>query len=158
MPRADRVDTSVLLADGLRLMRENGKPLERVAGRARIYRMSDGDTVLVRTNNDRRLLATADRPELDAFLDIQRSDWLLLVVPEVKRTVGNVAAYLVPAEEAADAVRSSHEAWLSSHPDTKGENKTWVLWLDPFPSNSAGSGVYAEKWAKYRLNGSTLAE
>ena len=94
---------------GLELMHENGKPLEREAGRAEVYSMPNGDRVRVRTSNDRSLVARAQRPAMDAPLDIEGTDWLLIVMPEVKRTEGRVAAYLVPSGEAAETVRRCHE-------------------------------------------------
>ena len=77
-------------------------------------------------------------------------------MPEVERAEGKVIAYLVPTEAAEKAVRSSHQVWLSSNPNTKGNNTIWNLWFDHFYSGMAGKEEkhgYAEKWAKYRLPG-----
>ena len=157
MPKMDRVDTASLRSAGLKLMRENGKLLERKAGRAEVYTMPNGDCVRVRTSNDRNLVARAKRPAMDAPLDIEGTDWLLIVMPEIKRTAGRITAYLVPAEEAAETVRRCHEVWLRSIPDTKGENTTPTIWFDSSPSSATESGGYAEKWARYRLEGSAFA-
>ena len=120
MPKIDRVDTASLRSAGLKLMRENGKLLERKAGRAEIYTMPNGDCVRVRTSNDRNLVAKAKRPAMDAPLDIEGTDWLLIVMLEVKRTAGRIAAYLVQAEEAAETVRRCHEDWPRYHSGYEG--------------------------------------
>ena len=70
-----------------------------------LYKMSDGQTVRVRTCNDHVLIAVADSPNPGARLNIEGTDWLLIVMPEVERTAGNIVAYLVPVQEAVAEVR-----------------------------------------------------
>ena len=158
MAKLDRIDNEVLRDAGLALMRENGQPLTRLPspGRSMLYSMPNGESVRVRTCNDHILVVVADEPTPDAHLNIQGTDWLLIVMPEVERAEGKVVAYLVPAKEVEEAVRRSHRAWLSSKPETKGRNTTWNLWFDHSYSGMAGREVmhgYAEKWAKHRLSG-----
>lgn len=153
----DRLDNNVLLEAGLELMRTNGKPLTRQPGHGRSMRfvMANGQTVRVRTCNDHVLIALADDPNPDkAKLNIEGTDWLLIVMPEVERTPGKVLAYLVPSQVAVDAVRFCHREWLKSEPTTAGKNRTFNLWFDP----GGKSGGYAEKWQKYLLHGSTEAK
>ena len=157
MAKPDRIDNEVLREAGLALMRETGKPLTKrpSPGRSMRYELPNGQSVRVRTSNDHILIVVADKPTADAHLNIEGTDWLLIVMPEVARKAGNVIAYLVPTGEAVEAVRKSHQAWLSSDPNTKGKNTTWNLWFTP-PSGMASRDEkhgYADKWEKYRLEG-----
>ena len=158
MVKSDRIDNDVLREAGLALMRENGKPLSKrpSPGRSMRYTMPSGESVRVRTSNDHILIVVADKPTVDARLNIEGTDWLLIVMPEAERKAGNVVAYLVPTNEAVEAVHKSHLAWLSSNPNTKGENTTWNLWFGQSYSGMANRDEkhgYAMKWAKYRLEG-----
>ena len=161
--KPDRVDNEVLRDAGLELMRANGNPLRKrpSPGRAMLYEMPNGQSVRVRTCNDHVLVVVADKPTIDARLNIQGTDWLLIVMPEIERAEGKVVAYLVPTEEAEQAVRKSHEEWLSSNPNTMGHNTTWNLRFGRTPSGMTsrkGKQRYAEKWAKYRLKGDVSTE
>ena len=163
MAKPDRIDNEVLRDAGLALMRTNGTPLTKLpsSGRSMLYAMPNGESVRIRTSNDHILVVVADRPTDDAHLNIQGTDWLLIVMPEVERAAGKVIAYLVPTEEAVEAVRKSHRAWLDSNPDTSGKNTTWNLWFDHSYSGMAsrqGKHEYAERWAKYRLAGDISTE
>ena len=154
----DRVDNEVLREAGLALMQENGKPLTKLPsrGRSMLYTMQNGESVRLRTCNDHILIVVADSPERDARLNIEGTDWLLLVMPEIERTAGRIIGYLVPTEVAVEAVRTSHQAWLSNSPNTKGENTTWNIWFDGEGSGGTkkrASHGYSDKWAMYRLEG-----
>lgn len=153
MARGERINNEVLLRAGLELMRRNGKPLIKLPskGRAMLFKLPDGQSVRARTCNDHILIAVADSPVEDAKLNIEGTDWLLIVMPEVERTHGNVLAYLVPTIEAVEEVRGTHRDWLATNPTTKGDNTTWNLWFDHERSGKANN--YAEKWAQYRLEG-----
>ncbi len=148
-----RVSNRVLLAAALKLMRNNGYSLtdKYTAGRSNIYEMSDGQTVRVRTSNDPILVVLAEAPEPDAKLNIQGTDWLLFVMLEKKRTEGNIIGYLVPTQKAVNDVREAQQNWLSTRPNTKGNNRTWNIWFDE--SGRKTSNRYAEKWVDYRLEG-----
>lgn len=153
MARETRIDNNLLLKAGLELMRINGKPLTRrpSRGRAMIFSLENGQTVRARTCNDHVLITVADRPTGNAKLNIEGTDWLLIVMPEKERAHGNVIAYLVPTDVAVTAVRSTHQKWLATNPATKGDNKAWNLWFDETEAGKASD--FARKWAKYRLNG-----
>ncbi len=153
MARAERINNEVLLQAGLELMCRNGKPLTKLPskGRAMLFKLPDGQSVRARTCNDHILIAVADRPVEDAKLNIEGTDWLLIVMPEVERTHGNVLGYLMPTKEAVEEVRRTHREWLATNPATKGGNTTWNLWFDHDGSGKAND--YAEKWARYRLEG-----
>jgi hypothetical protein len=153
MARADRIHNDVLLEAGLELMRLNGKPLAKLPskGRSRLYKLPSGETVRARTCNDHIFIAVADKPSADARLNIEGTDWLFVVMPEIERTEGKIIAYLIPAEEAVAEVRQAHQSWLASNPNTKGANTAWSIWFDH--GGYVGSNNYAEKWAKYRLEG-----
>lgn len=149
-----KVPNDQLLEAGLRLMEQSGQRLQRMEakGRAMLYRTADGKTVRVRTCNDHVLVAVADSPESEAKLNIEGTDSILIVMPEIPRSPGPVMAYFVPTAVAVEAIRSTHRDWLASNPSTKGENRTWNIWFDDkAPSKASG---YAQKWAEYQLNGS----
>lgn len=148
-----RVSNDLLLDAGLKLMAENGKPLAKLPsrGRAMLYQLENGDTVRARTCNDHILIAVADSPSPGAKLNIEGTDWLLIVMPEIPRTPGAIIGYLIPTDIAVQEVRATHKRWLESGPKTRGDNTTWNLWFgDAGPEKAAG---YAKKWAQYRLKG-----
>ena len=153
MGKGNRIDNDILLHAGLELMRQNGKPLTKLPskGRSMLFKLSDGATVRVRTCNDHILIAVADSPSKDAKLNIEGTDWLLIVMPEEERTNGNVIAYLVPTTKAVAEARRTHKEWLASRPNTKGTNTTWNLWFDDDSTDIANN--YAKKWAQFQLNG-----
>lgn len=148
----DRLDNKYLLGAGLELMRKNGKPLTKQPGfgTSMRYAMPNGKTVRVRTCNDHVLIVIGDSPDPDeAKLNIEGTDWLLIVMPEIERTAGKVLAYLVPTSVAAKAVRDCHRDWLKSNPKTKGNNTTFNIWFDE-GGKSAG---FAARWHEYLLPG-----
>lgn len=153
----DKVSNRELLDAGLSLMRGAGKPLDKMptASRAMKYRLANGETVRVRTCNDHVLVVVAESTRKDAALNIEGTDHLLIVMPEVPREPGPVIAYLVPTATAVRSVRKAHSEWLDSNPATKGNNLTWNVWF----GEAAKSGGFANKWSQYRLPGraSTLA-
>ena len=162
--RYSRVDNDVLVKAGLALVSKNGNPLTKQPsrGRSMIYRMKSGDSVRIRTCNDHVLVVIADDPQdIDSKLNIQGTDWLLIVMPEIQRTAGRVISYLVPTNVAVEAVRKSHQAWIDSEPDTHGENTTWNLWFDISSSYSGTEArilkhEFERRWEEYRLKGSVL--
>jgi hypothetical protein len=152
MTKSPRVSNDALLAAGLDLMRQNGQPLTKVEsfGRAMMYQLPDGKSVRVRTCNDHILIVLASKASKNAKLNIEGTDFLLIVMPEIERTPGKVIAYLVPTKVAVEASRSSHQTWLDKGPNTKGDNKTWNLW---FRTDGPKDRTYSTKWAEYRLKG-----
>jgi hypothetical protein len=152
-----KVPNQDLAAAGLALMSQNGKQLERVEakGRAMIYRTQHGKSVRVRTCNDHVLVVLADSADESAKLNVEGTDQILIVMPEVPRMRGNVLAYLVPTEVVVEAARTSHAEWLRSEPATKGQNRTWNLWFDN--DGLAKSNGFGKKWAEYRLSGNSAS-
>jgi hypothetical protein len=153
MPNMKGVPNESLLAAALELMKQNGKPLTKTngTGRSMLYSMPNGETVRVRTCNDHILIVLANRAEGDARLNIQGTDWLLVVMPEIPRMPGNVLAYLVPTAVAVKAARDCHQAWLATSPNTKGDNRTWNLWFSENGPKKANA--FHEHWKKYLLTG-----
>ena len=129
----------------------------RGTGRARIFKLQNGETVRVRTCNDHILVTVASSPDIEnASLNIEGTDQLLIVMPVIERTDGDILAYLVPTEVAIKAVKESHWSWLQSKPNTKGDNTTWNLWFDTDYDGMEARALkhsYATKWSKYRLEG-----
>lgn len=145
-----------LLAAGLELMRRNGKPMSKLEGygRSMRYALASGETVRVRTCNDQVLivLKVGDKAGEDEKLNIDDTDWLLVVMPERPRTPGKVIAYLVPTTEAHNAALSAHKKWLAGRPNTKGGNITRNLWFEEDASGTEWCDFHS-KWGKYRLDG-----
>jgi hypothetical protein len=73
---------------------------------------------------------------------------LLLVMPTERRGTSAVEAYWVPSTDAARDVKTAHQRWLDSNPNTKSANKTYSIWFD---EAMAESGMFREKWSQYRL-------
>jgi hypothetical protein len=153
---SDRVESEALVEAGLAAMERAGKPLMRLPskGRAMIYGMPNGQTVRVRTCNDHVLIVVGDTAGPDAKLNVEGTDWLLFVMPEIERTSGNAVSYFLPAKEVEAEARRTHEEWLAGNPNTKGDNKTWNLWFKKDAPTKANG--YATKWAKYRLDVSIM--
>lgn len=148
---SNKVSNQALLAAGLKAMHAAGKPIQKLQtnSRAMKYQLSNGETVRVRTCNDHVLVVLADSAEKIATLNIEGTDHLLIVMPEVPRMDGLIVAYFVPTAVAVTAVRQSHADWLASNPATKGNNRTWNIWFNDGPAMSGG---FAKKWAQYRLD------
>jgi len=145
------VDDSILAA--LEMMQKVGKAPSKRKGR--LYEMPNKETVKVLTSNDRKLHANADSPDEDTKLNIDGADWILVVMPRVARTPGEIDGYLIPAREASDAARRAHQEWKSKSSSTQG-NTTWILHFDNSPESwPEGWRGYAEKWKMYLL-GSTV--
>jgi hypothetical protein len=155
--RSLKVPNEQLLEAGLRLMAQNGTPLRRVEakGRAMLYRTSEGETVRVRTCNDHVLVVVAESLEPGAKLNIEGTDKVLVVMPEIPRSPGPIVAYFLPTAVVVEAVQSTHKEWLASNPSTKGENRTWNIWFDDDGPTKANG--FAKKWSKYRVQGSATA-
>lgn len=151
MGRGERIGSEVLAEAGLEAMRRHGKPLARLQskGRSMIYALPNGETVRMRTCNDHALIVVADKPDLDAKLNVEGTDWLLLVMPEVERKMGKVDVYLLPSAEVVKEARRTHKEWLTGNPNTKGDNKAWALWFDKDAPEKAND--YGSKWAKYKI-------
>ncbi len=135
------------------MMRQEGKALAKLqsSGRSMLYALPNGETVRVRTCNDHILIVLADRPDDSAKLNIEGTDWLLIVMPEIERTPGRVIADLVPTTVAVGAARRTHQDWLSTKPDTNGTNTTWNLWFDK--DGPAKANDFGMTWSTYRLAG-----
>jgi hypothetical protein len=152
MPKTPRIDNEVLVTAGLDTMGRIGKPLTKIQGfgRAMMYSLPNGERVRVRTCNDHILIVVADSPAVDAKLNIEGTEWLLIVMPEVERTPGKIMAYLVPTQVAVEAARLTHRTWLETNPNTRGSNTTWNLWFDENSPSKAND--FANKWKQYLLN------
>jgi len=88
MGEGEGVPNELLLAAGLELMKQNGQPLNKrqSSGRSMMYSLPDGRDVRVRTCNDHLLIVLADKHSGDARFNIEGTDLLLIVNPEVPRT------------------------------------------------------------------------
>lgn len=152
-----KVPNMELAQAGLALMAQNGKPLERVEskGRAMIYKSQSGESVRIRTCNDHVLVVLAESPNETAKLNVEGTDQILIVMPEVPRTRGSILAYLVPTDVVVEAARKSHAEWLRSNPTTNGQNRTWNLWFDDDGPGKANG--FGRKWSEYRLSETSVS-
>ena len=156
----EKIINSILRDAGLELIKRNGTPLKKIhsQGRSMIYAMPNSETVRIRTCNDHVFIAVANEPtpSKNTILNIEGTDWLLIVMPKIKRSKGKIIAYLVPTDVAVEAIKTSHQNWLDSSPGTHGNNKTWCLWFDKkFTGNDSRiqKHNYSDKWAKYQIEG-----
>lgn len=147
---SNKVSNQVLLEAGLAALRAAGKSLQKMqtSSRAMKYQLDNGETVRVRTCNDHVLVVLADSTEETAALNIEGTNYLLIVMPTIPRTDGSIIAYFVPTGIAVKGVRQAHADWLKTNPTTKGSNRTWTIWFDDGPLAYSG---FAEKWSQYRL-------
>jgi len=148
---SEKIDSASLVEAGLTAMRLVGKPLAKqpAKGRAMIYALPNGETVRLRTCNDHLLIVVSDRPTADAKLNIEGTDWILMVMPEIERTAGKTVSYLLPTAEVEGEAHRTHQEWLNGNPKTGGDNRTWNLW---FRADGPGkANDYARKWHRYRL-------
>lgn len=120
-----------------------------------IYGTPDGQTVRIRTCNDHVLIIVGDSAGVDAKLNIEGTDWLLFVMPEVERMPGRAVSYLLPTKEVETEARRRRQEWLASDPNTKGENNTWNIWFKK--DAPAKANDYGTTWAKYRLDARSIA-
>ena len=119
-------------------------------GRAMIYAMPNGETVRIRTSNDHMLLVVGWTRAPGAKLNVDGTDWLLLVMPEVRRTLGRAICYLLPTREVEAEARRVREAWCARNRKTESNNRTFKLWFKKDSRTLASD--YATKWSKYRLD------
>jgi len=155
--RGKPIDSEILVNSGLAAMKRTGKPLAplRREARATIYVMPNGETVRMRTCNDRKVVVVSWTDALDAKLNIEGTDWVLLVMPEVRRKLGKTICYLVPTNVLAAEARCVREAWLARKPDRVRNNRTWKLW---FGQKKGGNASDLETmWSQYRLDISIIA-
>jgi hypothetical protein len=151
----DKVPNEILANAAIDLMEATGRPMRKLATgtRAMKYALDDGQTVRIRTCNDHVLVVLASSAEESASLNIEGTDFLLVVMPKTARQAGPVVAYLLPVAVAVEDVRRAHAAWLRSGPATKGGNRTWNIWFgDGHPSCSG----FSTRWARYKLSSPSI--
>jgi hypothetical protein len=122
--------TNALRSIGLAALERTGCGPTRVASerRGQLYTMSDGRTVKLRTNNDRRVIVTTDDTRSNAKLDLEGCDFVLLVVPK----------------------QIANADWLASLPKTRDQNHTWQLFLNE--GKPASGANFSGKWHTYRID------
>ena len=156
----EKISNNTLRDAGLELIKRNGTPLKNISspGRSMIYAMPNGETVRVRTCNDHVLIVTANEPipSKNTKMNIEGTDWLLIVMPDFKQDKGNIIAYHVPVNVAVEAIKSSHQHWQDSNSSTRGNTKTWRLQFhNDFTDKDSRihKHNYSDKWAIYKIDG-----
>lgn len=124
----------------------------RLAVRAELYRLPDGRTARLRTNAKRCLINNTDN------VFAHGGDVLVFVAPkEVETLVAGYEVYVVPLAVARAAFDKARADWMSTNPNTSGNNNIDTLYLDCFPNATPRNSLmdsqhdYATKWAQYRL-------
>jgi hypothetical protein len=132
-----------------RAMEELGHSLSQIktGTRSMIFEMEDGRTVRLRTTNDPVLICVAETNDVEAKLNVEGTDFLLLAMPEIPRTPGRVLVYLVPTQRVLTDVKESHKAWLATNPRTKGDNHTRNIWFENRGTPWSG---FHDKWSEYK--------
>ena len=148
--KTPKIRSEILRDCALKQLEEEGTPLEKLPtkSRAMLYKKQNGETVRIRTTNDPVLVVVADSTDPEANLNIEGTDHLLIVMPEVPRTPGPIKSYMVPTDVAGSAVRKARQEWLDSNPNTKGDNRTWNIW---FSDKDRPGGGFADTWAKFLI-------
>lgn len=156
MANRSLIPNGLLQDAALRLMKKEGKSLERLPkkGTAKLFKTPEGKTVRIRTCNDPILVTVAKHAGKGAKLSIEGTDYILIVMPEIKRTYGPVIAFLVPTDIAVKDVREAHGKWLDGDPSTSGKNTTWNIWFGK-GGPPASSGFF-KKWNQYKLKSKAI--
>jgi hypothetical protein len=135
------------------LMARKGRSIERVIGppsrgpAKEVYRLPDGQTLRLRTNNKPALMARTESSALDAPLPFEGEDFVGVAFPSER--AGFVLGYLVPTSVAVRAMRDGYREWLGSDNRGRGDNKTRVLRFDG--DSQSLSHDYANRWSEYCL-------
>jgi hypothetical protein len=136
---------------------QTGRPLERfqgVTGRRgpvkEIYRMTNGQTVRLRTNRKRALMTVADGPNPNDALNFEgQQDFIGLAIPGQR---GSVESFLVPSDVAVEALRKAHRERLANgHTGSTSDVRAIQLRR----RCATGLGGISHKWAPYRLAAAT---
>lgn len=119
----------------------------QISRRELVYQVGQ-ERIRLRTSRNHMLPVTAETPDTNAILDIERgnADKLLIVMPSLDKS-SDYLAFLVPTAIVATAIRQDHDRWLASNPNTKGNNRTWYVQF-------RGENVfwdYLERWNGYRI-------
>ena len=137
----------------LNLMGQTGRPLERVVadqptrGPAKeVYRVPDGKTVRLRTNNMPALMVKVDDGTVDVPLPFENEDFVGIAFPAEQQDT--VVGYLVPTAVATKAIRAMHRKWLADETRSR-DNKTRVVRFDG--NTDLPWRGYAQRWAQYRI-------
>jgi hypothetical protein len=158
MPRPNNIPEDRLIAAFMKLMAQAGMPVERVEvatrrrGRTpRIFRLADGRTMRVRTNNKPVTINLAESGRADAVLPFEPQDFLGAVLPgEAPNTA---VAYLIPSARAAIDIKRDHAAWLED-PSHARDNRVRTTTFTGDP-REPGFG-YGDKWREFCLGSISL--
>jgi hypothetical protein len=122
-----------------RLMAENGTSVQRIPEerRAAVYRLPDGKTVRLFTNNKPVLMVAKYWSD---HLGFERND----LVGISYALDGKTRVFLVPTENVVRAMRDQHQQWLAESP-SHDPNRAPILKFSGRHNN------YAEKWHQYLI-------
>jgi hypothetical protein len=142
------------------LMARNGRPVTAInrggRGSPQEYRMSDGATTRLRTNQRPALMSRPANEKsgvvqpVDAPLTFEANDYVGVIFPHPDRP-GIAIAYLVPSKVAAAEMKRNQKAWMDADPNHDRDNRAFVIRFDNPPSDFPNNLDYANKWSKYRV-------
>lgn len=143
----------------LSLMDRTGQPVQRVIddqpsrGPAKeVYRLPDGKTVRLRTNNKPALMVKVQDGTVDVPLPFEGEDFVGIAFPT---GLDVVVGYLVPTAVVTNAIRAAHRKWLADETHSP-DNDTRVLRFDG-NTDLLWFG-YAQRWPQYQVGEIKIGE
>lgn len=114
-----KIPNAALIKCAAEIMSAENRSFEPIStrGRSMIYRTEDNKTVRLRTSNDHVLVIAAKPLEDKWQLNIEGTDYVLVVMPVIQRVVGEVRAFLVPTELLVRLVREEYAEMLNQVPE-----------------------------------------
>ena len=156
MPRKTtrtNVPTATLRQAFLEMLRRNDRPAERIGETEETYKLPDGKTFRLRTNNMPALLSKVANGTVEARLPFESEDYV--GVAYTAAAIGHpsiIVCYLVPSDVAAKAMRANHREWLKDKSHSRN-NESRLIRFDGDPRQS-GRG-FQEHWYRYLIGETT---
>jgi hypothetical protein len=150
MPRKIKtlIPTPTLRRAFLEMLRKNGQQAERVGETLEVYKLPDGKTFRLRTNNQPALMAKVASGDVAARLPFEGENYVGVAFP----AVGNphvIVCYLVPSDVAAKAIRVSHKNWMVEKKTRSRDNQSRLLRFDGRPDHP--SRGFEQRWHQYLI-------
>jgi hypothetical protein len=148
MPTQDLIPTLTLRRAFLEMMQMAGRPLQRIDETKEIYRLPDGKTMRLRTNNMPAVMAKVADGSADARLPFEGEDYVGIAFPAIGKP-DTIVGYLVPSEVAAKAFHTAHRKWLAADTSRSRDNRARVLKFDGRPDLPWRG--FEERWHEYLI-------
>lgn len=150
MPRKTKalVPTLTLRRAFLEMLRQVDRPAEHIGDTEEIYKLPDGKTFRLRTNNMPALMAKVANGTTEARLPFESEDFVGVAFPAIGKP-DTIVCYLVPSIVAAKAIRAAHKKWLGEKKTHSRDNTHRHVRFDGRPDHPTRG--YAEVWQKYLI-------